>query len=46
MEPLEMHNVEIIHRGIEDFREVQDYMTLARKENAREGYHPSTSPAK
>ena len=38
MEPLEMHNGEIIQRGIEDFREVQDYMTLARKENAKETY--------
>ena len=31
-------NGEIIQRGIEDFREVQDYMTLARKENATETY--------
>ncbi len=34
----EMNNGEIIQRGIEDFREVQDYMTLARKENATETY--------
>ncbi|MDE6606162.1 MAG: hypothetical protein K2K54_00165 [Lachnospiraceae bacterium] len=33
-----MNNGEIIQRGIEDFREVQDYMTLARKENATETY--------
>ena len=31
-------NGEIIQRGIEDFREIQDYMTLARKENATETY--------
>ena len=31
-------NGEIIQRGIEDFREVQDYMILARKENATETY--------
>jgi len=34
----EMNNGEIIQKGIEDFREVQDYMTLARKENATETY--------
>lgn len=38
MEVLEINNGEIIQRGIEDFREVQDYMTLARKENATETY--------
>lgn len=34
----EMNNGEIIQKGIEDFREVQDYMSLARKENATETY--------
>ena len=34
----EMNNGEIIQRGIEDFREVQEYMLLARKENAKETY--------
>lgn len=34
----EMNNGEIIQRGIEDFREVQRYMLLARKENATETY--------
>ena len=29
----EMNNAEIIQRGIEDFREVQRYMMLAKKEN-------------
>lgn len=38
MEILEMNNGEIIQRGIEDFREVQRYMLLARKENATETY--------
>ena len=32
-------NGEIIQRGIEDFREVQRYMLLARKENATETYN-------
>lgn len=31
-------NGEIIQRGIEDFREIQRYMLLARKENASETY--------
>ena len=35
---LDMNNGEIIQRGIEDFREVQRYMTLAKKENAMETY--------
>ncbi len=35
---LDMNNGEIIQRGIEDFREVQEYMLLARKENASETY--------
>ena len=35
---LDMNNGEIIQRGIEDFREVQEYMLLARKENANETY--------
>lgn len=34
----EMNNGEIIQRGIEDFRDVQRYMLLARKENANETY--------
>lgn len=34
----EMNNGEIIQRGIEDFRELQEYMLLARKENATETY--------
>lgn len=38
MELLEVNNGEIIQRGIEDFREVQEYMLLARKENAAETY--------
>jgi hypothetical protein len=38
MEVLEMNNGEIIQRGIEDFRELQEYMLLARKENATETY--------
>ena len=33
-----MNNGEIIQRGLEDFREVQRYMLLARKENATETY--------
>ncbi len=33
-----MNNGEIIQRGIEDFRELQEYMLLARKENATETY--------
>ncbi|GEM_PF-2685902 len=32
----EVNNGEIIQRGIEDFRDVQRYMLLARKENATE----------
>ncbi len=35
---LDMNNGEIIQRGIEDFREVQRYMALAKKENAMETY--------
>lgn len=38
MEVMEINNGEIIQRGIEDFREVQEYMLLARKENATETY--------
>lgn len=39
MEVMEdMNNGEIIQRGLEDFREVQRYMILARKENATETY--------
>ncbi len=34
----EINNGEIIQRGIEDFREVQRYMILARTENATATY--------
>lgn len=34
----EMNNGEIIQRALEDFREVQDYMLLAREENATRTY--------
>lgn len=34
----EINSAEIIQRGIEDFREVQRYMIIARKENATETY--------
>ena len=34
----EMNNAEILERGIEDFRELQEYMVLAKKENAKETY--------
>lgn len=34
----EMNNGEIIQRGLEDFREIQRYMLLAKKENATETY--------
>lgn len=34
----EMNNGEIIQKGLEDFREVQRYMLLAKKENATETY--------
>lgn len=33
-----MNNGEIIQRALEDFREVQDYMLLAREENATRTY--------
>lgn len=33
-----MNNGEIIQRGLEDFREIQRYMLLAKKENATETY--------
>lgn len=35
---LEMNNGEIIQRGIEEFREIQEYMSLSKKENATETY--------
>ena len=38
MEVLEMDNGEILQRGIEDFREIQEYMSLSKKENATETY--------
>ena len=34
----EMNNAEILERGIEDFRELQEYMLLAKQENATETY--------
>jgi len=34
----DMNNGEIIQRGIEDFREVQRYMTLTKTENAIKTY--------
>jgi len=34
----EMNNGEIIQRGLEDFKNIQDYMILAKKENATETY--------
>ncbi len=34
----EMNNAEILERGIEDFRELQEYMLLAKKEKATETY--------
>ena len=34
MEVSEMDNGEILQRGIEDFREIQEYMSLSKKENA------------
>lgn len=33
-----MNNGEIIQRGIEDFREVQQYMILVKEENAKKVY--------
>lgn len=33
-----MNNGEIIQRGLEDFREIQEYMVLSKKENAAETY--------
>ena len=34
----DMDNGEITQRGIEDFREVQEYMILAKEENATKTY--------
>ncbi len=34
----EMNNGEIIQKGLEDFRNVQQHMLLAKKENAVETY--------
>jgi hypothetical protein len=34
----EMNNGEIIQKGLEDFKNIQDYMILAKKENATETY--------
>lgn len=38
MEVIDMNNGEIIQRGIEEFREVQDYMILAKEESAIKTY--------
>ena len=38
MELIDMNNGEIIQRGIEEFREVQDYMILAKEEGAVKTY--------
>lgn len=32
------HNAEIAKTAIEDFREIQEYMMIAKKENATETY--------
>lgn len=34
----EMNNAEIMQRAMEDFREVQEYMAVAREENATKTY--------
>ena len=34
----EINNAEIMQRAMDDFREVQDFMALAKKENAIETY--------
>lgn len=34
----EMNNGEIIQKGLEDFRNIQQHMLLAKKENAAETY--------
>ncbi len=34
----EINNGEIIQKGLEDFKNIQDYMILAKKENATETY--------
>ena len=34
----EINNAEIMQRAMDDFREVQDFMALAKKENAKETY--------
>lgn len=34
----ELDNAEIMQRAMDDFREVQDFMALAKKENAIETY--------
>ncbi len=38
MEALEVNNGEIIQKGLEDFKNIQRHMLLARKENAKETY--------
>lgn len=35
----EMNNAEILQRGIEDFKKIQEFMILAKKENAVETYN-------
>lgn len=34
----EMNNAEIMQRAMEDFREVQEYMAIAKEENATKTY--------
>ncbi len=34
----EINNGEIIQKGLEDFKNIQDYMILAKKENSTETY--------
>lgn len=35
----EMNSAEILQRGIEDFKKIQEFMILAKKENATETYN-------
>ena len=38
MEVLETSKEEIMKNAMDDFREIQEYMVLAKKENAKETY--------
>lgn len=38
MEVLETSKEEIMKNAMDDFREIQEYMALAKKENAKETY--------